>query len=97
MAVQVLIMLHSLRVPVKATIEPLKAKQLQDTQELEARVYQALEATPEHGRKFAAAVRAVLTREDAWVDWKKNSKVPADAVPIGGKLPVSRHKHAVCL
>ena len=48
---------------------------------LEADAYEALEATPERGADFAAAVRAVLADETHWVRWKK------DAVPdAAGKV-----------
>ena len=36
-------------------------------------VYAALEATPEEGKRFAAAVRHILAQEDAWAAWKKAS------------------------
>lgn len=37
-----------------------------------AQVYSVLEATPECGREFAAAVRHILSWEDSWAAWKKN-------------------------
>lgn len=40
-------------------------------------IYSALEATPEHGREFAAAVKHILSWEDTWTAWKK-AGCPAD-------------------
>ena len=46
-------------------------------------VFAALEATPERGREFAAAVRHVLAWEDAWGAWKQAHcpKAPLELPP----------------
>lgn len=49
----------------------LRGKMLEDLQQLRQQVYAALEATPERGREFTAAVRHILQWEDAWVAWKQ--------------------------
>lgn len=51
------------------------APQKEEADALERDAYEALEATPERGAEFAAAVRAVLADETHWVAWKR------DAVP----------------
>lgn len=73
--VQVLILLHAVQNPVKQE-PPLRTKQLQEAQALEGAVITALEATPEAGKAFAAAVLSCLRREDAWVLWKKGGAPP---------------------
>ncbi|KAL4423622.1 hypothetical protein ABPG77_009209 [Micractinium sp. CCAP 211/92] len=49
----------------------LRAKLLEDLQDLRAKVYAALEATPDKGKEFAAAIQHLLQWEDSWTAWKQ--------------------------
>ncbi|KIY92118.1 hypothetical protein MNEG_15845 [Monoraphidium neglectum] len=72
----VLILLQAVQVPVKSQDPTLRAKQVPEAQALEGEVYAALEATPENGKAFAAAVRSALQREEGWVQWKRGGPPP---------------------
>ncbi|KAL4439830.1 hypothetical protein ABPG75_002831 [Micractinium tetrahymenae] len=54
----------------------LRAKLLEDLQDLRARVWAELEATPDKGKEFTAAIRHLMQWEDSWAAWKQN-KCPA--------------------
>ncbi|KAI3431826.1 hypothetical protein D9Q98_010579 [Chlorella vulgaris] len=51
----------------------LRAKLLEDMQELRARVYASLESTPDKGPQFAAAIRHLMQWEDSWAAWKQST------------------------
>eukprot|EP00887_Chlorella_sp_A99_P000489 scaffold17.g489.t1 len=80
------------------------AKLLEDLQDLRRQVYAVLEATPEHGKEFAAAVRHVMQWEDSWAAWKQAGcpreplerapAVPPEGAEAGSGLPPAK-KHKV--
>lgn len=74
----------------------LKGRPLEDLQALKNQVYGALEATPERGAEFAAAIRHLMSWEDSWAAWKKGGcpdfqkpplAMPADAPPADQLVP----------
>lgn len=73
----------------------LRAKLLDDLQDLRARVYAELEATPDKGREFAAAVRHLIQWEDSWAAWKQGGcpaaplERPAAEPPAGGSTDLT--------
>ncbi|GBF99688.1 hypothetical protein Rsub_12382 [Raphidocelis subcapitata] len=77
--VQVLVLLQAVQGPVKAADPTLRAKQQPEAAALEAEVYAALEATPDDGKAFVAALRGVLRRAEGWVQWKRGGPPPAPA------------------
>lgn len=64
-----------------------KGKVLDDLQELQAAVYKALEATPEHGAEFTAAIRAMMAEENAWAVWKQ-AGCPAEPLQVAPLAPL---------
>lgn len=78
--VQALIFLHCCRHPGRSEkAAALRPKQVEEAEAVEDAFYHQLEATPEHGTEFAAAIRAVLNDETFWVQWK--NVLPAASVP----------------
>ena len=51
-------------------VSPPRARQLAEAASLEALVISSLELVPPEGKKYAAAVRAALSREGSWASWK---------------------------
>lgn len=82
--VQLLVALQAVRSPVRAADPPLRAKQQPEAAALEADAYKALAATPDDGPAFAAAVRAVLAREEGWAQWKRGGPPPLTAAAAKG-------------
>ncbi len=60
-------------------------------QDLRSKVFSELEATPDSGPQFAAAIRHLITGEDSWAAWKQAScaaaplERPAAQPPAGSK------------
>ncbi len=55
-------------------------------QNLTNKVYRALEATPEHGAEFAAAVRHLMSVENSWTTWK-HANCPTDKLMVPPAMP----------
>jgi THO complex subunit 1 len=64
----------------------LKGRALEELAQLRGRVYAALEATPDCGPAFAAAVRSALRGEEAWVAWKARG-CPREVVEVAPAAP----------
>lgn len=98
---QCLILMHWCENPhqkeaVVGSAKGLKGRPLEDLQALKNQVYGALEATPERGAEFAAAIRHLMSWEDSWAAWKKGGcpdfqkpplAMPADAPPADQLVP----------
>ncbi|PSC69291.1 THO complex subunit 1 isoform X1 isoform B [Micractinium conductrix] len=85
---QCLILMQWCERPRQKEKKGLHAKLLEDLQDLRSKVYASLEATPDKGTQFTAAVRHLLQWEDAWAAWKQQScpaapleRPPAEAPP----------------
>jgi THO complex subunit 1 len=63
-----------------------KGKVLEDIQDVRKKVFTALEATPEKGIEFAAAIRGVLSGELAWATWKQ-ANCPPEPLQVAALTP----------
>lgn len=69
------------------TNQGAKGNSLEELQDLRIKLYQAMESTPQNGKDFAAAVKSLMTGEDAWVTWKQAGcppeplQVPVEKIP----------------
>jgi len=59
---------------------------LEDLESLRDRVYQALEATPERGPEFTAAIKSLMAEEDAWAVWKQ-AGCPPEPLTVAPRVP----------
>jgi THO complex subunit 1 len=74
--IQVLVLTRWAESPRLGDRAAAEGRSLEEIQDVKRRVYAMLEATPEKGAEFAAAIRGLMASEEAWIEWKKEKCPP---------------------